>query len=313
MSCWTACTSGSTGGDGFAVTTGAAALMVAVGCVGGSDCVDGGVAVAEGGAAATSWSVGSGPGAAVGGATATDAAGEAVSAWVATSAAAACAAALEEDAGAGAVIRPARNPIPINKAVSAARMAPIESSETATGGTGVEGGTGAAALAGTGLAARGGAGSDGLVATATGSGSATSSASTGSSSATGSADAETVTPAVGAGGTWRLAGGRGGGFDARAAGGGTVDSGRGGSRGGRLVDRFVAGTFAGGWEGLVDVAKGAGFVGVSSRPSPKACATSILRLSVGSVSLFLSRPMAANTGTLRACREVDATAQSMLA
>jgi hypothetical protein len=142
------------------------------------------------------------------------------------------------------------------------------SAASTTRGTGIDAGTGTAALLGTGLAAGGGAGSGGLAATAsTGSGSATSSASTGSSSATG------------AGGTWRAAGGRGGGFDTRAAGGGgAVDTGRGGSRGGRLVDGFVAGRFAGGWEIRAD-------------------------LPVASASLFLSRPMAAKAGTLRACRK----------
>jgi hypothetical protein len=217
------------------------------------------------------------------------------------------------------VIRPARNPIPINTTASAARMAQMgrllrkgESSreygcaasttrggETATGGTGTEGGTGMAALFGTGLAAGGGAGSDGLAATAsTGSGSATSSASTGSSSAT-SADAD-------AGGTWRTAG-RGGGFDVRGAGEGpAVDSvGRGGGRGGGLVDGFVASTFAGGWEGPRLGSRGtractAVLVGISPRPSLKASATSILRLTVESASLVLSRPIAANAGTLRA-------------
>jgi hypothetical protein len=173
-----------------------------------------------------------------------------------------------------------------------------------------------------------------LAATAsTCSGSATGSASTGSSSATGSADADTVLVAVvvagdrtgadgfsegwvtrakGTGGTWRAAGGRGGGFDVRTAGGGAVDSGRGGSRGGRLEDGFVASTFAGGWEERVDVAKSlsgtrrtasrgtcactACFVGVSRRPSPKAFAKSILR----SASVLVSRPIAATVRTLRA-------------
>src|SRR5262249_39219517 len=111
--------------------------------------------------------------------------------------------------------------------------------ETASGGTGLEDGTGTAALSGTGLAAGGGAGSDGLAATvSTCSSSATRSASTDFSSATGSADADPVvvgvvvagggtgaggfseacvTRAVGAGGTWRGAGGKGNGFDARGA------------------------------------------------------------------------------------------------
>jgi hypothetical protein len=173
--------------------------------------------------------------------------------------------------------------------------------ETATGGTGAEDGTGTAALSGTGLGAvpssplpsgvrhsvrssplpsgvrhSGGRAGSGSVATAFNcSGSAMSSASVGSSSAMGSSG----------GGTLRAAAGRGGGFDARAArGGGATDSGR----GGRLVDGFVVGTLAGGWVGRV---------GVSRRPSPSA---SILRPMVVSTSLFLSRPMAASARTLRA-------------
>jgi hypothetical protein len=237
MSCRTAWTSGSTVGDGAAATTGAAAWVVAIGCVGGSDCADGCFAVAAGvGAIGLSVGVGSGAavGSAVGGATT-----------------AACTGALEVDAGSGAVIRPARNPIPINETVSAARMAQMERPLR--------------------KGVIGGAGSDGLAATApTGSGSATSSASTVSISATGSARA---------GGTGRTDGGRGGGLDVRSAGGGpAVDSvGRGGSRDGRLVDGFVASSFAGGWEG-----------------------PGTARLSVGSASLSLSRPIGVDARTLRA-------------
>jgi hypothetical protein len=195
---------------------------------------------------------------------------------------------------------------PLRKTVSA-RMAQIESplrngelasesdctasttggTETATGGTGIEDGTGAVELA----AAK----------ASTGSGSATSSASVGSSSATGSGGLSEVC-------VIRTAGGRGGGFDARAAGGGAVDSvGRGGSRDGRLGGGFVAGTLAGDCEGPRTASRGtractAGFAGVSPRPSPKAFATSTFRMTVGSASLLLSRPMVAKyAGTLRAC------------
>jgi hypothetical protein len=137
MSCWTAWTSGSTGGDGLVVTTGAAALVVAVGCVGGSDCGDGRFAVAEGGGGvaasvgaaprgeASGWSVGSGSGAAVGGATTAGVVGEAVAAWVATSRATACAAALGGDASAGDVVRPAKNPIPTAQMMDAVGTAHV--------------------------------------------------------------------------------------------------------------------------------------------------------------------------------------------
>jgi hypothetical protein len=123
------------------------------------------------------------------------------------------------DAGAGAVIRPARNPIPMSKTVSAARIAQGErrvrkgelvrksgSSAATTGGDAtmlrgcVENGTGTGGLSGRGLAAGSGAGSDGLAATlSTGSGSASScsgsasaSSCSGSGSAMGSADTDTV-------------------------------------------------------------------------------------------------------------------------
>lgn len=248
MSCWTACTSGSTvERGGAAVTTGAAAWVAGIVRVGVSGRVDGGFAVAVGkGAGASGAAVGCGSSAAIGDATATGTAGgDTVAAWVATAAAAAapCAAAPEAlgaDAGEGVVIRPARNPAAINATVSAARIAQPErrlrkglsasasscalssagGRERATGGTGTEGGTGTHALAGTGLAAGG---------------SSTSSASSGRSSAMG----------------------------------GAVDGvGRGGRGGGRLVAGFVA-----------------------------------LRLSVGIVSLSLSRPMGPHRRTLRACGE----------
>lgn len=277
MSCWTAWTSGSTVGDGRAITTRAAAWAVAIGGVGGSDCVDGGTAGAggvavTGGVAANGVSVGPGSGVAVGGATTSAAVGEAVAAWATTSAA-------------GAVIRPAKNPIPVSETATAARAIQGERllrkgelsresmtgcGETATGGTGVEGGTRTAALAGTGLTAGVGAGTDGLAATvSTGSGSVTSSASTVSISVTG--------------GAGRTDGGRGGGLDVWTARGGTVDGvGRGGNRDGRLEDGFATSAVAGGREGLRTA--------------------SILRLSVGSVSLSLSRPMSGNPRTLRARR-----------
>lgn len=128
MSCWTAWTNGSTCGGCLAMTSAATARVVAVGCVGGADCVDGAVAVA-GGVAAIGLSFGTGSVVAVGGATAvaTGAVGEAAGAWGATSAAAACAAVSEGDAGEGAVIRPARNPIPSNAIVSAAGLAQVGS------------------------------------------------------------------------------------------------------------------------------------------------------------------------------------------
>jgi hypothetical protein len=189
--------------------------------------------------------------------------------------------------------RMARVESPLRKGELASGSSSTGGSETATGGMGVEGGTGMAALAGTGLAAGARAGSDGLDATAsTGSGSAMSSASTVSSSTTGFSEA-CVTRAVGAGGPGRTDGRRGGGFDERVARGGGDEGviGRGGSRdGGRLADGFVAGTLAGGREGGACTA---GVVGVSRRPSSKAFATSICRLTVVSASLVLSRPIAA--------------------
>ncbi len=126
MSCWTAWTNGSTccGGAAAGGTAAATAREVAVACVDGTGFVDSGFGVAEG-VAAMGLSVGAGSGAAVGVATAatTGATGEAVTAWGPTSAAVTCAAALGGDAASRAVIRPAKNPMPIITTESAAGMA----------------------------------------------------------------------------------------------------------------------------------------------------------------------------------------------
>jgi hypothetical protein len=271
---------------------------------------------------------------------------------VTTMGATACAAAREADAGAGAVILPAQNPMPMKNAASAAGVAQLErplrtavsartaqterpvrkgllsresgcaastagGSETATGGagvedgTGIEDGTGTAALSGAELAAGVDAGSNGLAATASScSGSTMGSASTKSCSATGSSDADPgvagvvvasdganaggfseawVASAVGTGGTWRTAPGRGGGFDVRVAGGGAVDSGRGGSRGWRCTALRGTGSST------------AGFVGGSPRPLPEAVAMSLLRATVEAAPLLPCCNIAANARTLRAC------------
>jgi hypothetical protein len=226
MSCRTAWTNGSTCGGASAVTSGAATPGVADNCVGRASCLDGDVAGAIAGAiavgcgvskaveggraavadgvAASGLPVGSGCGVA-GGTTATDAVAEEAFAVDSIAEEAPAVDAIAEEgfavavsvrtAGAGAVMRPATNPIPMRKAVTAARTAQVgrwlrkgervsESGCSAattggnatTGGACVEDGKGTAGLAGGGLALGGVSGSDGLAATvSTGSGSAMSS------------------------------------------------------------------------------------------------------------------------------------------
>jgi hypothetical protein len=249
MSCRTAWTNGSTCGGASAVTSGAATPVVADNCVGRASCLDGNVAGAIAGAiavgcgvskaveggraavadgvAASGLRVGSGSGAA-GETTATDAVAEEAFAVDSIAEEAPAVDAIAEEAfaiavsvrtaGADAVMRPATNPIPMRKAVTAARTAQVgrwlrkgelvsESGcstattcgNATTGGACVEDGTGTAGLAGSGLALGSGAGSDGLAATvSTRSGSAmsssdsTSACSSGSASAACSADADTA-------------------------------------------------------------------------------------------------------------------------